>query len=273
MTSVLFNGYLVELRKAVGLYYPPKNKAEYLRNRPELSFPRPKTQGGTREKFIQLDFPTFRWTGKLPANKKVTISEIEEGGIESSTLKLPDGTKISGRLEECSEAEKAMAEARINRAQKKRATQAESAGLQEIVREVLAEQKRQGNILKALTEETHKANKMQTGAVRNAMEFQGVRGTAPKTRLRRRENRRTGKKHTLNGQEKYVISEICRKTMFQRREKGEQALTNSEVIELVVNQISRDHKLKNKVLPAKRTWQLWMEKYIRKSRLIPGAHP
>ena len=172
MTTVLFNGYLVVLRKAAGLYYPPKNKAEYIRNRPELSFPGPKTQGGKRGRCIQLEFPTFRWTGKLPAHKKVTISEVEEGSIESSTLVLPDRTHIPGRVDIFSEAEFVEATRDLDKPHMDYINSPQYAGIMKVVKQVIEGQNAMVASNLALVEETRRVNENCKLALRHALKME-----------------------------------------------------------------------------------------------------
>ena len=179
--TILFNGYHLEVisAKAVGEYYRPTNMAEYLKNRPEPSFPRPKTQGGEKGRTIQLEFPTFRWTGTLPANKKVTISEVVTGNIESSTLVLPDGISIPGKVEVYSEAEKLKVATHLNKQQLNNFENSLAAGLGGFLAKLVEVQNAQAMKLEALAasnitlaEETRKPNANASILVRHAAKME-----------------------------------------------------------------------------------------------------
>ena len=158
MTKILFNGYLVELRKAVGVYYPPKDKAKHYIYRPEPSFPSSKAQGGKKRRLIQLEFPTFRWTGTVPSGKRVALDEIEAGEIESSTLVTPDGSRIPGEVEEYSESEKIQVAAHYTDQEVNYVNSPQYAAVEKLARMVIENQNKMVESNLALAEETRKSN-------------------------------------------------------------------------------------------------------------------
>lgn len=108
----------------------------------------------------------------------------------------------------------------------------------------------------------------EAGGIIDALEVRKTDPASPKKGEKQR-----GKKHTLTGEDKYLIYNMSRGIMFGKRRKGEPPLQNSDVIAKTIEAMDNDSRLNSKTKPSKRTWQIWMAEYVRKGKLIPKAHP